>query len=122
MTPESSSSRNGCPKPWPFIKRGSLFLQPNFRLAYRRYFDFVDHRVILTDRSLVEGKRLAGLFTAGGDAFDGMDLCVETLRRIAEYGKAEYVGTIAAVECGEPADVRRMTQVRRAAARLARAL
>jgi multimeric flavodoxin WrbA len=74
------------------------------------------------DRSLVEGKRFAGLFTAGGDAFDGMDLCVETLRRIVEYGKADYVGTIAAVDCGEPGDVRRMTQVRRAAGRLARAL
>jgi SAM-dependent methyltransferase len=40
---------------------GSLMvLQPNFRLAPRRYFDFVDHRVILTDASLVEALEVAG--------------------------------------------------------------
>jgi SAM-dependent methyltransferase len=30
-----------------------LILQPNFRLAPTRYFDAIDHTVILTDRSLV---------------------------------------------------------------------
>jgi SAM-dependent methyltransferase len=40
---------------------GSLMvLQPNFRLAPGRYFDFVDHRVILTDASLVEALEVAG--------------------------------------------------------------
>jgi SAM-dependent methyltransferase len=40
---------------------GSLMvLQPNFRLAPLRYFDFVDHRVILTDASLVEALEVAG--------------------------------------------------------------
>ena len=37
-----------------------LILQPNFRLAPRRYFDFIDHQVILTDRSLVEALSVAG--------------------------------------------------------------
>ena len=37
-----------------------LILQPNFRLAPTRYFDFVDHRVILTDASLVEALEVAG--------------------------------------------------------------
>jgi SAM-dependent methyltransferase len=37
-----------------------LVLQPNFRLVPARYFDFVDHVVILTDRSLVEGLEAAG--------------------------------------------------------------
>lgn len=31
-----------------------IVLQPNFRFAYREYFDFIDHRLILTDRSMVE--------------------------------------------------------------------
>jgi SAM-dependent methyltransferase len=40
---------------------GSLMvLQPNFRLAPGRYFDFVDHQVILTDASLVEALEVAG--------------------------------------------------------------
>ena len=37
-----------------------LVLQPNFRLEPRRYFDFVDHRVILTDASLVEALEVVG--------------------------------------------------------------
>ena len=31
-----------------------VVLQPNFRFAYKQYFDFVDHRLILTDRSMAE--------------------------------------------------------------------
>jgi SAM-dependent methyltransferase len=37
-----------------------LILQPNFRLVPRRYFDFIDHQVILTDRSLVEALTVNG--------------------------------------------------------------
>ena len=41
--------------------RGSLMvLQPNFRLVPRRYFDFIDHRLILTDVSLVEALEVTG--------------------------------------------------------------
>jgi len=37
-----------------------MILQPNFRLAPTRYFDFIDHTLILTDRSLVEALEVAG--------------------------------------------------------------
>jgi SAM-dependent methyltransferase len=37
-----------------------LILQPNFRLEPGRYFDFVDHQVILTDASLVEALEVVG--------------------------------------------------------------
>lgn len=37
-----------------------LILQPNFRLEPRRYFDFVDHQVILTDVSLIEALEVVG--------------------------------------------------------------
>ena len=36
-------------------------LQPNIRLVGPRYWDFIDHRVALTDRSLLEAAELAGL-------------------------------------------------------------
>jgi len=40
---------------------GSLqILQPNYRLAGSRYFDFIDHSMILTDSSLLEAVRAAG--------------------------------------------------------------
>jgi SAM-dependent methyltransferase len=38
-----------------------VILQPNVRLTGGSYWDFIDHRVPLTERSLVEAARLAGL-------------------------------------------------------------
>jgi SAM-dependent methyltransferase len=41
-----------------------MVLQPNFRLVPRRYFDFVDHRLVLTDASLVEALEVTGFTIA----------------------------------------------------------
>ena len=40
-----------------------IVLQPNIRLVGSRYWDFIDHRVALTERSLLEAAELAGLGT-----------------------------------------------------------
>ncbi len=40
-----------------------IVLQPNIRLVGPRYWDFIDHRVALTERSLVEAAELAGFTT-----------------------------------------------------------
>jgi len=42
------------------LRRGGrlLILQPNIRILKGRYWDFIDHRLPLTDRSLVEALRL----------------------------------------------------------------
>ncbi len=40
-----------------------VILQPNIRLTGGAYWDFIDHRVALTERSLVEAGDLAGLRT-----------------------------------------------------------
>ena len=40
-----------------------IVLQPNIRLVGPRYWDFIDHRVALTERSLLEAAELAGLAT-----------------------------------------------------------
>jgi SAM-dependent methyltransferase len=40
-----------------------IVLQPNIRLVGPRYWDFIDHRVALTERSLLEAAELAGLGT-----------------------------------------------------------
>ncbi len=47
---------------WRKLKPGGniMILQPNYRLEPRRYFDFLDHTLILTDRSLVEGLKASG--------------------------------------------------------------
>jgi SAM-dependent methyltransferase len=40
-----------------------IVLQPNIRLVGARYWDFIDHKVALTESSLVEAAELAGLHT-----------------------------------------------------------
>jgi SAM-dependent methyltransferase len=40
-----------------------IVLQPNIRLVGARYWDFIDHKVPLTERSLLEAAELAGLRT-----------------------------------------------------------
>jgi SAM-dependent methyltransferase len=40
-----------------------IILQPNIRLVGPRYWDFIDHRVALTERSLLEAAAVAGLRT-----------------------------------------------------------
>jgi SAM-dependent methyltransferase len=40
-----------------------VVLQPNIRLVGSRYWDFIDHKVALTERSLLEAAELAGLRT-----------------------------------------------------------
>jgi hypothetical protein len=40
-----------------------IILQPNIRLVGPRYWDFIDHRVAMTERSLLEAAELAGLRT-----------------------------------------------------------
>ena len=40
-----------------------IVLQPNIRLVGARYWDFIDHRVALTDSSLLEAADMAGLKT-----------------------------------------------------------
>lgn len=47
---------------WRKLKPGGniMILQPNYRLEPKGYFDFLDHTIILTDRSLVEGLKASG--------------------------------------------------------------
>lgn len=40
-----------------------VIVQPNIRLVGPRYWDFIDHKVALTERSLLEATELAGLRT-----------------------------------------------------------
>jgi multimeric flavodoxin WrbA len=60
------------------------------------------YSLIKAGKHLVEGKNMIGVFTAAGDAFDGMDLCVEMLKRYCEYTKVNYVGTLAVPDCTTP--------------------
>lgn len=65
--------------------------------------------------TLVRGKKLALILTAGGDEFDGADLVVRQFRNLARYSSMEYVGQFVGTGCGEPAAVRRNRRLLEAA-------
>jgi multimeric flavodoxin WrbA len=54
---------------------------------------FIDRLYTYADGELA-GKRLAAVMTAGGDAFDGLDLAVQSLNRFAACNHMEYCGTL----------------------------
>lgn len=60
---------------WEVLKRHGrlLVLQPNIRYVGNAYWDFLDHKTALTDRSLVEAAEIAGFRT------------VEVLKRFLPY-------------------------------------
>lgn len=63
--------------------------------------------------SLLKNKKVIGVFSSGGDAFDGMDLCVEMLKRLCDFCKMNYVGTLAvthAVNAHEIAQIKNLTK------------
>jgi len=64
---------------------------------------FLDRLYCVTDS--LEDKRLAAVITAGGDAFDGCELVVQSLKRFADYFGMELVDTLyaAPAEDGLPA-------------------
>lgn len=55
--------------------------------------------------SLIKDKQMLGIFTAGGGALDGIDLCIEMLKRLCDFGSAKYMGAITATNCTEPKEL-----------------
>lgn len=53
---------------------------------------FVDRLFCITSK--LEGKKIGLVLTAGGDAFDGADLCVSTVRRLADYTGMHMIETL----------------------------
>ena len=43
--------------------------------------------------------KILGLFTAGGGMNDGLDLCIEMLKRLSAFGELDYIDSIAAEHC-----------------------
>lgn len=63
--------------------------------------------------SLIANKKIIGAFTAGGEAFDGMQYCVGALRDITQYGNAEYYRTISAPLCTTPEELKSRTDLKK---------
>lgn len=63
--------------------------------------------------SLMQDKKLLGMFTSAGDAFEGMDLCVSMLKHLCKFGGAEYLDTIAATGCTTQKELLARTELKR---------
>jgi multimeric flavodoxin WrbA len=74
------------------------------------------------DSSLLAGKKMIGVFTSAGDEFDGMDLCVDMLKRLSEYGQMTFVGTLAGAGCTTPGATRKRTDLKQRALMVAKEL
>ena len=70
------------------------------------------------DKSLIEGKKMMGIFTGGGTVFDGVDLCVEMVKRLCEFGKADYAGSLVAGNATTPENMFKREDLKQAAAEL----
>lgn len=70
-------------------------------------------------RNLIKNKQILGVFTAGGDHFDGVDLCVEMLKRICDFSGAKYAGTVAATYCTSPEELEKRESLKREISQLA---
>uniref|UniRef100_A0A7C1NEM6 Flavodoxin family protein n=2 Tax=candidate division WOR-3 bacterium TaxID=2052148 RepID=A0A7C1NEM6_UNCW3 len=77
---------------------------------------------LLKGESLVKGSNWALILTAGGDHYDGADLAVEMFRRLAEFGKANYLGQLVVPSCSEPGVLKRRQEVVESARRFGREL
>jgi multimeric flavodoxin WrbA len=67
--------------------------------ALDRFYSFFKFK---NNTSIIKGKKMIGVFTSGGDHFDGMDLCVEMAKRLCDASEAEYVGSLTAANCTTP--------------------
>ncbi len=71
---------------------------------------------------LIEGKGLALVVTAGGDEYDGAEICVATFRSFAESARVRVAGRLVVSEVNDPGDVPANPEIRRRAERFGESL
>lgn len=64
---------------------------------------FIDRLYCISEKNLA-GKKLALVLTGGGDAFDGLDLIVASIDRMARYCGLDLIGTLYRAPSGEVTD------------------
>lgn len=77
---------------------------------------------LLNGENLLKGCKWAAIITAGGDHFDGADLAVEMFRRLAKFGRVNYLGQFVVPNCPEPGVLKRRLQIAEEAKQFGRKL
>ncbi len=77
------------------------------KILMDRMFCFFKFEEPELPRILIKDKGIATVLTAGGDEFDGADLAVEVIQRLARCMSADYRGHFVAAKLTTPDDVRK---------------
>ena len=76
------------------------------KIAMDRFFCTFKFDSNGTLKTLLKGRKMAAVITAGGDERDGADLVTETCKRIADFSKAKWLGAFVAAKVGTPKTVK----------------
>ena len=68
--------------------------------------------------SLLQGKKLAALYTAGGAPEDGADLCIAMSERLGQFGGMDNRGNLVLANCGTPRETAKRDDLKEQAATL----
>ncbi|MHC4695921.1 MAG: flavodoxin family protein [Planctomycetota bacterium] len=81
------------------------------KMPQDRYYSLFKYKEDGTVNSLMKGRKMAAVITAGGDENDGADLVSETCRRLCAFSQCDWVGALIAAEVKNPDTIRADTKL-----------
>jgi multimeric flavodoxin WrbA len=92
------------------------------KMAMDRFYCMFKYRKDGQIDSLLEGRKMAAVITAGGSEDDGADLVAETCKRMAAFSKCEWLGSLVADNVTNRKSIRADTDLIERAERFGRKL
>ena len=92
------------------------------KMAMDRFYCMFKYRKDGQIDSLMQGRKMAAIITAGGGEDDGADLVKETCRRLAAFSKCDWLGAVVAANVTDPETIRANTNLIELARRFGRQL
>lgn len=81
------------------------------KMPQDRYYSMFKYDKEGTVNSLMNGRKMAAVITAGGDENDGADLVSETCRRLCAFSQCHWVGALIAANVKDPDTIRADTDL-----------
>lgn len=81
------------------------------KMAMDRYYCMFKYKKDGQVDSLMRGRKMAAVITAGGGKDDGADLVEETCRRLTAFSQCEWLGALVAANVESPESIRKDTDL-----------
>lgn len=81
------------------------------KMAMDRFYCMFKYKKDGQIDSLMQGRKMAAIITAGGGEDDGADLVKETCRRLAAFSKCDWLGAVVAANVTDPETIRANTNL-----------